>query len=202
VSRKLRVAALGDSITAGTPRWDPDPEVRRAISADDLDQRHQWPFWAEQARPTLEFRNHGVNRERTDEIAERLETASSEADAVVVQGGINDLVQGRTPESAAANIHELVRKANSLGLAVAVADVLPWNNGYPKHDIPIRKLNELIRSLAAEEGVPVLPFFATLEDPRRHGRMRDAWTDDGNHPSLEGHRRLGQIAVGTELQFH
>jgi len=24
--------------------------------------------------------------------------------------------------------------------------------------------------------------------------MRDGWTDDGNHPSIEGHRLLGECA--------
>jgi hypothetical protein len=24
--------------------------------------------------------------------------------------------------------------------------------------------------------------------------MPDEWTDDGNHPSVEGHRRLGELA--------
>jgi lysophospholipase L1-like esterase len=187
------VAALGDSITAGTPRWDPDPEVRRAIG-DAVDERHQWPWWAERAHPGLEFRNHGVNFERTDQIAARFEIAVEGADVLIVQGGINDVVQGREPEAAAANLHELVRRGKELGLGVGVTDVLPWNNGYPENDAQIRRLNALIAALADEEGVPLLPFFATLEDPERPGRMRADWTDDGNHPSLAGHRRLGELA--------
>ena len=34
------VAALGDSITAGSPYWDPDATVRASIGAR-LDERHQ-----------------------------------------------------------------------------------------------------------------------------------------------------------------
>ena len=55
-------------------------------------------------------------------------------------------------------------------------------------------LNELIHELARSENVPVLPFYATLEDDERPGRMRDEWTDDGDHPSIEGYRRLGELA--------
>jgi lysophospholipase L1-like esterase len=42
--------------------------------------------------------------------------------------------------------------------------------------------------------VPVMPFYETLEDPDRPGRMREDWTADGNHPSVAGHRRLGEVA--------
>ena len=40
----------------------------------------------------------------------------------------------------------------------------------------------------------MLPFYQTLEDPERPGRMRAEWTADGNHPSVAGHRRLGELA--------
>jgi lysophospholipase L1-like esterase len=97
-------------------------------------------------------------------------------------------------EPAAQNLREMVRRGKELGLRVAVAELLPWNNGYPEADPKIRRLNELIRALAREEGVPVLPFYETLEDPEQPGRMREAWTADGDHPSIEGYRELGERA--------
>jgi lysophospholipase L1-like esterase len=72
--------------------------------------------------------------------------------------------------------------------------VLPWNNGYPHAERPIRELNRLIGELADSEGVAVLPFHDTLEDPERPGRMRHDWTSDGDHPSVVGYRRLGELA--------
>ena len=42
--------------------------------------------------------------------------------------------------------------------------------------------------------MPVLAFHETLEDPERPGRMREEWTSDGDHPSVEGYRRLGELA--------
>ena len=42
--------------------------------------------------------------------------------------------------------------------------------------------------------MPVLPFYATLEDPDRPGRMKEEWTSDGDHPSVEGYRLLGEQA--------
>jgi lysophospholipase L1-like esterase len=185
------VVGLGDSITAGNPGYDPEP-ARQPFEGDDLES--QYLHWAALADPSIEFRNRGVGGERTDQIRARFPAAAAGADVLVVQGGINDIVQGRPIDAAAADIRELVRLAKGHGLGVVVADVLPWNRGWPGAELQIRALNELIRSLAAAEGVKVLPFHDTLEDPDRPGRMREEWTADGNHPSVVGYRRLGELA--------
>jgi lysophospholipase L1-like esterase len=116
------------------------------------------------------------------------------ADALVVQGGINDIAQGRTVEAAAENLRAMVRRGKEFGLRVVLADVLPWNNGWPGAESDIRRLNDLIAGIALEEVVPLLPFHDTLEDSDRPGRMREEWTSDGDHPSVEGYRRLGELA--------
>jgi lysophospholipase L1-like esterase len=190
---QIVVTALGDSITAGTPYWDPDPGIRERIGSA-LDERSQWEHWAAAADPRLSFRNHGVNGERTDEIMARLDPAVDGAHVLIVQGGINDIAQGSPVEPAAANLRSMVRRGKELGLRVAIANVLPWNNGWPDAERPIRELNRLVDDLAADEDVPVLPFHATLEDPGLPGRMSDEWVSDGDHPSVEGYRRLGELA--------
>ena len=159
------------------------------------DERSQWEYWAAQIDPRLEFRNRGIYGQRTDEILARLESCAEGADVLVVQGGINDVAQGRPEEEAAANLRTMVRRGKELGLRVAVADVLPWNNGWPEAERKIRRLNELIAELARDEDVALLPFHDTLEDPDQPGRMRADWTHpDGDHPSVEGYRRLGELA--------
>jgi lysophospholipase L1-like esterase len=189
----MLVATLGDSITAGSPGFEPDPRLRDVLGFG-ADERSTWQHWAAQRNAQLRFRNCGVYGQRTDEIAQRLDECVQGAQVLVVQGGINDIAQGRPVEPAAANLRAMVRRGQELGLRVAIAELLPWNNGYPGADPKIRRLNELIRTLAREEGVPVLPFYETLEDPERPGRMREAWTSDGDHPSIEGYRELGERA--------
>jgi lysophospholipase L1-like esterase len=186
--RRILVACLGDSITAGSPLWDPDPAVRAGIP--EPDPRSQYEHWAELADSRLELRNCGIYGQRTDEIAVRLERCAEDAEALIVQGGINDIAQRRPVEDAAASLRAMVVRGRELGLRVALANVLPWNNGYPQSDEPIRRVNALIAGI----GAPVLPFYETLEDPDRPGRMREDWTDDGAHPSVEGYRRLGELA--------
>jgi lysophospholipase L1-like esterase len=190
---KVVVAALGDSINAGSPYWDPDPDVREQIG-EQLDQRSQWEYWAARKDPRLAFRNCGVYGERSDEIAKRFDECVTGADVLVLQGGINDIAQGRDVEPAAENLRRLVQRGKEQGLRVAIANVLPWNRGWPRTEGPINRLNELIDELAHDEDVPVLPFYATLASPEYEGRMRDEWTSDGDHPSVEGYRRLGELA--------
>jgi lysophospholipase L1-like esterase len=186
------IACLGDSITAGSPLWDPDPAVRKRIDAPD--ERSQWQWWAAKRDSTLEFRNHGVYGERSDQIAARFMTAVDGADAVVVQGGINDIAQGRPVEQAVQTLTGMVHRARGMGLAVALADVLPWNNGDRRAAEDIIRLNALLNGLACGLEVPQLAFHHTLVDPSRPYRMRDEWTDDGDHPSIEGYRLLGERA--------
>jgi lysophospholipase L1-like esterase len=186
------VAVVGDSISAGSPLWDPDPVVRARI--EEPDERSQWQWWAAQANPELEFSTSAVYGERTDEIARRLDLVLPGADVLVVQGGINDVVQRRPVAEAARNLGAMLERGRAAGSALAVADVLPWNNGDERAADDIRRLNVLIRQLAAEVGATLLPFHDTLVDPADPSRMGEGLSEDGDHPSVEGHRLLGERA--------
>jgi lysophospholipase L1-like esterase len=189
---RIVVAVAGDSISAGSPLWDPDPAVRARIATPD--ERSQWQWWAARADARLEFRTTGVYAERTDEIARRLDLVLPGADVLVVQGGINDVVQQRSVEEAAQNLETMLARGRAAGLALAVTDVLPWNNGDKRTAADIGRLNALIRDIAATTGVSLLPFHDTLADPADPTRMGHGLTDDGDHPSIEGHRLLGERA--------
>ena len=187
------MAVAGDSISAGSPLWDPDPAVRARIPTPD--ERSQWQWWASHADPRLEFRTTAVYGERTDQIARRLDLVLAGADVLVVQGGINDLVQRRPVEEAAGNIEAMLERGRSAGVGLAVADVLPWNNGDKRTAADIERLNALIRQL----GAMLLSFHDTLADPAEPTRMGDGLTVDGDHPSIEGHRLLGEQAFRLDL---
>jgi lysophospholipase L1-like esterase len=179
--RRVIVAALGDSITEGSPGL------------------RGWDVWAQRADARLEIRNCGTYGQRTDEIAARLDVCARGADLVVVQGGINDIAQGLDVATAAANLRAMVERGKELVPRVLLVDVLPWNNGWPDAEPRIRKLNELIAEIARDEDVPLLPFHETLEDLDRPGRMRDEWTFEGDHPNEDGYRRLAAVVL-RELQ--
>jgi lysophospholipase L1-like esterase len=140
------------------------------------------------------LRTTAVYGERTDEIARRLDLVLSGAHVLVVQGGINDVVQRRSVEQAAGNLEAMLDRGAAAGLELAVTDVLPWNNGDSRAAAAIHELNELIRRLAESTGATLLPFHDTLVDPDDPRRMGAGLADDGDHPSIEGHRLLGERA--------
>lgn len=115
------------------------------------------------------------------------------ADAVVIQGGINDLATGFPPQAVIANLRGMVRAAKEENLDVAVANVLPYGPA-PQADPAIDGLNRRIGAMARSMGATVLPFHRVLEDPDHPGRMGPEWTADGIHPSVEGYKRLGELA--------
>jgi lysophospholipase L1-like esterase len=196
------VAGLGDSITAGNPGFDPDPAQRVRLGFGD-DPRSQYEYWAERAQPKggltpFRFRNCGVFGERTDEIAQRLDGCADGAGALIVQGGINDIAQGRPVGDAADDLRSMVARGHELGLDAYLVNVLPWTNGHPAADEPIAELNREIEAIGREQEVPVIDFHAALEDPDAPGTMAPGLTADGDHPSVAGYRLLGEL-VAAEL---
>jgi len=186
----MLVAVVGDSISAGSPLWDPDPAVRARIAAPD--ERSQWQWWAALRDPRLRFRTRAVYGKRTDEIAAFLDEVVDGADALVVQGGINDIAQGREVGTAARNLAEMVERGRALGLPVVLADVLPWPGGDERAARDIIRLNERVHAIAGAIHLPFHDTLAALDSP---------WSDDGDHPSVEGHRLLGEAAARTLLQL-
>jgi lysophospholipase L1-like esterase len=193
-SGQVLVAALGDSITAGSPGYDPDPKQRAALGFSD-DPESQYEHWAEQANSALRFRNCGVFGQRTDEIAVRLDDCARGAEAVVVQGGINDIAQGYPAVQAADNLQAIVARGQRLGLQVYLVNLLPWNNGPAGAAGSIVDLNRRIDRIGADAGVPVIDFNAALADRHDSTVMPPELTADGDHPSVEGYRRLGELVA-------
>jgi lysophospholipase L1-like esterase len=192
MAERIVVCALGDSITAGSPGFDPDPAERARHGFGD-DPESQWEHWAALRDPRLEFRNHGIYGQRTDEIAARLEDSAAGADVLVVQGGINDIAQGRPVSAAAGDLRKMVVRGKELGLRVALVELLPWDNGYPAAAPLIGQLNASIDQIGRDEEVPVYAAYHAIEDPARPGRMRPELTIDGDHPSVAGYRVLGGL---------
>jgi lysophospholipase L1-like esterase len=108
-----------------------------------------------------------------------------------VQGGINDVAQKRSVEEGARNLAGIVEHGRLLGLPVALADVLPWPGGDDRAASEIARLNELVHAI---EGVTPLPFHDALAP-------LSGWSDDGDHPSVEGHRLLGELAARVLLEI-
>jgi lysophospholipase L1-like esterase len=204
------VATLGDSITAGWPRWDPDPKWRAWLKLNwhrQMTRRSQYEYWADRLEPRLRFRNCGVPGERTDEIALRLDGCARGADVMLIQGGTNDLLQaykGELPHNpieqvgvAAENLRAMVGSARRAGVRrVLLADVLPIEKTTRAQAAKVRRLNRAIRAIGRDRKVRIVRFFGTLSDHGNPGRFAAGLNADKVHPSVTGYRELGGALVG------
>ncbi len=204
------VVTLGDSITAGWPRWDPDPKWRAWLKRNwhrRMTRRSQYEYWADRLEPRLRFRNCGVPGERTDEIALRLDGCARNADVLLIQGGTNDLLQaykGELPHNtleqvkvAAANLRAMVGSARKAGVRrVLLANVLPIEKTTRAQAAKVRLLNRAIRAIGRDRNVRIVPFFHTLSDHGDPGRFAPGDNADKVHPSVTGYRKLGGALVG------
>ena len=185
MSPKLRVVALGDSTTAGTPGWLSPLEAPPAGRGDETSQ---YAYWLMQAHPEWEVLNRGVNGERTDQIAARFDrdVVAARPQAVVIIGGVNDVYQGRPSSHAIDNLRAMFDRARAAGLVLVAGTIVPYNTATADQNARMRAINEWIASC----GAPWADTRAAVADPQDPDRL--ASSPDDLHPSPEGYRRMAE----------
>jgi lysophospholipase L1-like esterase len=104
---RIRIVALGDSTTAGTPGWRSPLEAPPAGAGNE---QSQYAYWLMRAHPEWEVLNRGVNGERSDAILARFDrdVIAARPRAVVIIAGVNDVYQGRAVHEIEANLDRMV----------------------------------------------------------------------------------------------
>lgn len=179
----MRIVALGDSTTAGTPGFR-SPIEAPPNGAGDVTS--QYAYWLMQAHAGWEVLNRGVNRERTNQIAARFgrDVLAHGPAVVVIVGGVNDIYDGFGAEHAMRHLQAMYARARAAGIAVVAGTILPFNTATPAHNAMMRRVNDWIRSVA-----PVVAdtraAVARSDDPDLL-----ASTADGLHPDANGYRAM------------
>jgi acyl-CoA thioesterase-1 len=167
ISEAPVILALGDSITAGL----------------GLAQSQAWPSLL-QARLDAAGRkarvvNAGVSGDTTAAGLARLDWQLSQKPAVVIlELGANDGLRGLSVAEARKNLGEIIKRCKAAGAKVLLAGMqVPPNMG-PEYATAFR---EMYPALAAEHGVPLIPFVldGVAGDPKLN-------QGDGIHPTAEG----------------
>ena len=176
---------VGDSITAGSPYWDPDPaSARRDRPA--ADERRQCEYWAERANPRARVPQLRRLRRAHRPDRPRLDDAHAGADVLVVQGGINDIAQGRPVETTARPARDGRSAARSRACASRSPTSCPGTTAPRARTRRSATSTRVIAEIAARESVPLLAFYATLEDPERPGPDAEEWTSRRRPPVGRG----------------
>ena len=123
---RIRIVALGDSTTAGTPGfWSP----LEAPPAGRGDETSQYSWWLMQAHPEWNVMNRGVNGERSDQIRARFarDVLDVKPALVIIIAGVNDIYQGRSAGDVIEELQAMYEAASHAGIRVVAGSIVPFN---------------------------------------------------------------------------
>jgi lysophospholipase L1-like esterase len=194
---KVRIVAMGDSTTAGTPGF--RSPVEAPPSGRGIEQS-QYAYWLMQTHPDWEVLNRGVNGERSDQIAERFErdVIAAAPRVVVIVAGVNDIYQGRPAADVTRRLREMYDRAARAGIRVVAGTIIPFNTATADQNERMRQVNVWIREAAQKDSsIGFVDTRAAVAAPGRPDLLGS--TPDQLHPSAEGYRQMAD-AIGPIIE--
>ena len=189
----IRIVALGDSTTAGTPAFKSPLESPPAGSGDETSQ---YAFWLMKAHPEWVVLNRGINGQRSDEIRARFErdVVQNAPAAVVIIAGVNDIYQGRSVDHVTAQLQAMYARAAGAGIPLVAGSIVPFNTATPEQNQRMRQVNDWIRRQ------PKVTFADTRGAVAASGNPDMLFeSPDGLHPTAAGYRRMADV-IDAALQ--
>jgi lysophospholipase L1-like esterase len=191
--QRIRIVAMGDSTTAGTPAWKSRVEAPPSGSGDETSQ---YAYWLMRAEPSWEVINQGVNGERSDQILARFDrdVIAQKPAAVVIIAGVNDVYQGRTAGHVVEQLRTMYDRAKGSKIPVVAGTIIPYNTATPDQNARMHEINAWIRATAAED--PAIAFVDTRAAASASGNLDRLFeSPDELHPSPAGYRRMADAIL-------
>ncbi len=190
-SKAVNILCFGDSLTAGTPGYDP-------IYGGN--PQYQYAYWmAERAKasggPEIRFSNQGIPGDLASSMTNRLERAldGRSYDVAVLLAGSNDLGWGNSPATVYGSLRRLWSAVLSKEVLLVCCTIPPIGSVYPPLQNAQREINHKIRSYAGETARAVCAdLYRGLSTSE--GLLNQVYdSGDGLHLSLDGYRDVGTI---------
>jgi len=197
MTQRIRIVAMGDSTTAGTPGFQSPLE---APPDGRGDRTSQYPYWLMQSTPDWDVLNRGVNGERSDQIAERFDrdVIAAKPLVVVIIAGVNDVYQGRPVDHVRRQLRLMYDRAARAGIHVVAGAIVPFDSATREQNVKMHEINEWIRQVAGKDThVDFVDTRAAVSAPGKPDIL--ASSPDGLHPSADGYRRMAE-AIGPVLK--
>jgi lysophospholipase L1-like esterase len=188
--KSIRIVALGDSTTAGTPGYLSPIEAPPSGRGDPMSQ---YAYWLMQAHPEWEVLNRGVNGERSDQIAARFARDVIDASpvAVVLVAGVNDVYQGRGADQVTLQLRAMYDRAADAGIRVVAGTILPYNTATADQNARMDLINTWIRAqVRIDPAVAFVDTRAAVAAPGGPDILAES--PDGLHPSPAGYRLMAE----------
>lgn len=171
---KLKIVALGDSITQGFPFSDSCSWV--AIVAGKYD---------------VSIINHGICGDYTSGMLARFhsDVISEKPDLVIILGAYNDAFSDIPLETVSANFEKMCSLAFKHNIEPVLG--LPTPVDIPSVESVLCEYRNWIKAYALKENIKVINFFKMFFNPDTGGTM-PGMTTDGAHPSIEGYKKMAE----------
>jgi lysophospholipase L1-like esterase len=185
---RVRIVAMGDSTTAGTPAF---KSPREAPPNGSGDETSQYAYWLMRAHPDWEVVNQGINAQRSDQIAARFEAdvIAQKPAVVVIIAGVNDVYQGRPAQHVKDQLTAMYDRARAAGIRVVAGTIIPYNTATADQNARMKEINDWIRSQGrADPGILFVDTRAAVAAPGNPDLL--ASSPDGLHPDAAGYRTM------------
>ena len=162
IQASVRIVAMGDSTTAGTPAF---KSPREAPPKGSGDETSQYAYWLMKAHPDWEVVNQGINAQRSDQIAARFEedVIAQKPAVVVIIAGVNDVYQGRPAQHVKDQLAAMYKRAHDAGIRVVAGTIIPYNTATPDQNARMKRHQRLDPHAGPRR---------SRRDLRRHPRRR------------------------------
>jgi lysophospholipase L1-like esterase len=189
---RIRIVALGDSTTAGTPGWMSPLESPPRGAGDETSQ---YAYWLMRARPGWDVLNRGVNGERSDEIRRRFprDVLLERPTAAVIIAGVNDIYQGLSVEHVTAQLAAMYDEAAHAAITVVAGTIIPYNTATPEQNGKMHEINAWIRSRADGRQLHLVDTRTAVALAGNMDLLAD--TVDELHPTAAGYRRMAEAIL-------
>ena len=188
--QRVRIVAIGDSTTAGTPAFQSPLEAPPHGRGDPTSQ---YAYWLMQAHPEWEVLNRGVNGERSDQLCSRFDrdVIANLPTMVVIVAGVNDVYQGRQPAEVIGQLRWMYERASRAGITVVAGTIIPYNTATAEQNAKMHAINAWIcRHAESDAGIAVVDTRAAVAMPDNPDTLSE--TADQLHPTVAGYRAMAE----------
>jgi len=195
---RVRIVAMGDSTTAGTPVF---KSPRESPPDGKGDETSQYAYWLMKAHPDWEVINQGINAQRSDVIAARFDedVVAKKPAVVVIIAGVNDVYQGRPAQHVQDQLAAMYQRAHGAGIRVVAGTIIPYNTATADQNARMRDINAWIRTQGrADSGVIVVDTRAAVAAPGEPDKL--ASSADSLHPDAAGYRKMADAIAPAVTQ--
>jgi acyl-CoA thioesterase-1 len=198
VVRRLRIVAMGDSLTVGfIPTRLADQPYSRFLG-EMIDA------YVTRVNPARDFKvciiNRGVNGDLTRDMLLRFQrdVIAEQPHYVILLGGSNDVGLGFPVNEIFSNLQAMYDDARQHAvepIGCTVPSVLQWDDGIP----PRQDLNQFVKCFCHEQDMLCVDLFRGTCDPATN-RLTAAYASDGLHFNAVGYRKMAELIFNEAIR--